>query len=338
MELSKVMRCIDLTKRSRSLRGLGVFWRLTSDNSLLIMESGMPRVINDLELYLDGREIHEYNRILLEEGVRSSITFPLIKNDMLIGIIFFSSDQKNVYRQEHQEFLRTLANSIMLSLEKSLLIDEMVVSSTLALATLAEERDNETGLHLVRMKKYATMLAELLMKNGTFLYRIDSDFINTLERFSPLHDIGKVAISDSILLKPGKLTKVEFDIMKTHTTYGGKVLRLADENVKKQGRSIFGMGIEITEGHHERWDGAGYPFARSGDNIPLSARIVALADVLDALTSKRPYKEALSFEVSASMIIGESGTHFDPRIIEVFQDNLDDFKNAYDGFKSENRL
>jgi HD-GYP domain-containing protein (c-di-GMP phosphodiesterase class II) len=98
------------------------------------------------------------------------------------------------------------------------------------------------------------------------------------------------------------------------------------------------MGIEITEGHHERWDGTGYPFARSGDNIPLSARIVALADVLDALTSKRPYKEALSFEVSASMIIGESGTHFDPRIIEVFQDNLDDFKNAYDGFKSENRL
>lgn len=305
---------------------------LKSTSLMQVLSSGMPRVINDLENYLKGRKINEYNKILLEEGIRSSIAFPLVKNHTPIGIIFFSSGQKNIYRMEHIEFLGTLANSIMLSLEKNLLLDEMVVSSTLALATLADERDNETGEHLYRMKRYSTLLAELLMREGTFLGRIDTDFINSLERFSPLHDIGKVAISDSILLKPGKLTAAEFDIMKTHTTYGGKVLRLADENVMKKGRSIFGMGIEITEGHHERWDGTGYPYNKSGDSIPLSARIVAVADVFDALTSKRPYKNAMDFEISAEIIIGESGTHFDPRIINVFRRNLNSFKSVYDGF------
>jgi Response regulator containing a CheY-like receiver domain and an HD-GYP domain len=299
---------------------------------LAVLQSGKPRVINDLVEYLRGKEIHEYNRILLDEGVKSSITFPLIKNDIPIGIIFFSSDQKNIYRPEHIEFLKKVAESIMLALDKKLLMDEMVVSSTLALATLAEERDNETGMHLDRMRRYTTLLAELLARNSAFTEQIDTDYITGLDRFSPLHDIGKVAISDSILLKPAKLTTAEFSIMKTHTTYGGKVLRLADENVRKQGYSIFGMGIEITEGHHERWDGSGYPYGRGGESIPLSARIVAVADVFDALASKRPYKQPFSFEDTVALILSESGTHFDPRLIEVFSDNLSSFKTQYKGF------
>jgi HD-GYP domain-containing protein (c-di-GMP phosphodiesterase class II) len=297
-----------------------------------VLQSGKPRVINDLESYLYGRKIHEYNRILLDEGIKSSITFPLVKNGMPIGIIFFSGSQKNIYRDEHLYFLKILANSIMLSLEKVLLLDEMVVSSTLALATLAEERDNETGMHLVRMKRYTTLLAELLLRRGMFPEQIDTDYISALERFSPLHDIGKVAISDLILLKPGRLTPEEFNIMKTHATYGGKVLRLADENVKRHGHSIFGMGIDITEGHHEWWDGTGYPFGHKGDSIPLSARVVAVADVLDALTSKRPYKEPYSFEVSAAMIADGAGSHFDPRIIDVFNSNYSAFKSVYNEF------
>lgn len=306
----------------------------TSLNDIII--SGKPRVINDLAGYLNGKPMKYYNRILLDEGIRSSITFPLIKNNIPIGIIFFSSRRKNVYKKEHVEFLKPLVNSIMLSLERDLLLDEMVVGSTLALATLAEERDNETGEHLERMKSYSMLMTELLMKNGYFTDVIDSQYINSIYMFSPLHDIGKVAVSDLILLKPGKLTPQEFQIMKSHTTYGGKVLRLADENVKKRGRSIFKMGIEITEGHHEWWDGSGYPYHRAGERIPLSARIVAVADVLDALTSKRPYKAPISFEKSADMIIEKSGTHFDPRIINVFKNNLDDFKKLYDDFSSDN--
>lgn len=299
-----------------------------------ILSSGMPRVINDLNAYINGKEIHEYNKILLEEGIKSSITFPLINNGSPIGIIFFSSNIKNAYRIQHIDFLKTIANSIMLSLEKNLFLEEMIVSSSLALATLADERDNETGEHLIRMKKYSVLLAELLMKEGTFENIINIDYLNALERFSPLHDIGKVAISDSILLKPGKLSHNEFEIMKTHTTYGGSVLRLADDNIRKHGKSVFSMGIDITEGHHERWDGSGYPYGRSGISIPLSARIVSVADVFYALTSKRPYKNALDFNTSVSMIIKEAGKQFDPRIIDVFQNNLNAFKDAYKGFKN----
>lgn len=311
---------------------------LAKTSLMRVLKSGRPRVINDLEIYLEGREVREYNRILLESGIRSSITFPLVKNGFPIGIIFFSSDKKNVYRAEHLDFLRTLAGSVMLSLEKNLLLDEMVVSSTLALATLAEERDNETGNHLLRMKRYVLLLSELLSQSGRFSERIDTDFISDLERFSPLHDIGKVAIGDSILLKPGRLTPAEFSVMKTHTTYGGKVLRLADENVRRLGHSVFGMGIEITEGHHERWDGGGYPYGRSGEDIPLSARIVAVADVLDALTSKRPYKDPYGFEASAAMIAGEAGSHFDPRIVDVFSSNLPAFKGVFSRFSSEDGI
>ncbi len=307
-------------------RFMGYETELAATSLMQVLSSGSPRVINDLEAYLKGKEVHEYNRILLEEGIRSSISFPLSKNGIPIGIIFFSSSQKNVYRAEHVEFLRVLANSIMLSLERDLLLDDMVVSSTLALATLAEERDNVTGNHLQRMKQYSTLLAKLLMKEGTFADQIDTDFIKGIERFAPLHDIGKVAISDSILLKPGRLTPEEFEIMKTHTTYGGNVLRLADQNAKVRGRSIFRMGIEITEGHHEWWNGSGYPRGRSGENIPLNARIVAVADVFDALTSKRPYKDGFSFERSAAIVLGEAGTHFDPRIIKVFQKHQNDFR------------
>ena len=299
-----------------------------------VLQSRKPRVINDLVEYLCGKEINEYNRILLDEGIKSSITFPLVKNGVPIGIIFFSSAQKNIYNEGHIEFLRNVAESIMLALDRKLLIDEMVVSSTLALATLAEERDNQTGMHLERMRSYSTLLSELMARNSIFSDQIDSDYIASLDRFSPLHDIGKVAISDSILLKPAKLTNTEFSIMKTHTTYGGKVLRLADENVRKQGYSIFGMGIEITEGHHERWDGRGYPFGLDGENIPLSSRIVAVTDVFDALASKRPYKQPLSFDETVALILSESGTHFDPRVIDVFSNNLTSFKALYHRFSA----
>ncbi|HEX3025847.1 MAG TPA: HD domain-containing phosphohydrolase [Clostridia bacterium] len=294
-----------------------------------ILKSGKPRVINDLEQYLQGREIKDYNRMLLDSGIKSSITFPLINNGIPIGIIFFSSNKTNVYNQEHINFLRTLANSLMLSLEKDILMDDMIISSTLAMATLTEERDLDTGEHLYRMKRYSRFLADLLLSEKVYPEIIDADFISSIERFSPLHDIGKVAIRDSILLKPGKLTQKEFEIMKTHTTYGANVLKMADENLIKLGRSVFKMGIEIAEGHHEKWDGNGYPYGKKGSEIPLSARIVAVADVFDALTSKRSYKPAYSFEESVSIIAGEKGKQFDPVIIDVFLKDIDKFEHYY---------
>jgi response regulator RpfG family c-di-GMP phosphodiesterase len=283
----------DLPKR---LLGYGVDVNKTS--LAKIIETGRERIINDLDEYLKGKPEKEYNNILLQDGIRSSITFPLKNNDKVVGIIFFSSSSKNVYTNEHVEFLRTLASSIMLGLEKSIFMDDMIVGSVQALAGLAEQRDPETGEHLKRMATYSKVLAQMLSGIKKYEKTIDLDFIKNIERFSPLHDIGKVGIRDDILLKPDKLTGEEFAIMKTHTIYGAWVLRVAENNVQKGGRSIFKMAIDIAESHHEKWDGSGYPHGKSENDIPLSARIVALADVFDALTSKRPYKEAFSFEDS----------------------------------------
>jgi HD-GYP domain-containing protein (c-di-GMP phosphodiesterase class II) len=319
-------------------RFLGYRAELKNTSLERIVDTGEERVINDLEEYVKGKPLKEYNRILLEEGIRSSITFPLKNNIETVGIIFFSSNKKNVYQKDHIEFLKTLANSITMSLEKDIFVDDMIVSSTLALAVLTEDRDPDTGGHLKRMTIYSKAIAEILSRQDKYKDIIDIEYISSIERFSPLHDIGKVAIRDDILLKPAKLTKEEFEIMKSHTTYGGDVLRQADENLKKKGRSIFKMGIEIAEGHHEKWDGTGYPRGKKGEDIPLSARIVAIADVFDALTSKRPYKRAFTFEESVDILKEGAGKHFDPYIMNVFIENIDEIKMIYNDFKEQNIL
>ncbi|KPU42667.1 cyclic di-GMP phosphodiesterase response regulator RpfG [Oxobacter pfennigii] len=303
-----------------------------------ILDSGKERIINDLEEYLADKPKKDYNAVLIEEGIRASITFPLKNNGRNVGIIFFSSNKKNIYKKEHVEFLRTIANSITLCLEKSIFFDDMIIGSIQALARLAEQRDSETGEHIFRMKTYSRVIAELLYEEEKYRNVINVDYINSIERLSPLHDIGKVGIRDDILLKPGKLTRDEFEIMKFHTVYGGWVLKDAEDTVKKWGRSIFKIGIEIAECHHEKWDGTGYPNGLMANEIPLSARIVAAADVFDALTSKRIYKEAYPFEESLNIIIEGSGKHFDPNISEIFKKHSSSIREVYDEFKNSQIL
>lgn len=291
-----------------------------------IMRSREARIINDLEAYLEGKKVKGYNRIVLDSGIRASITLPLVANDICLGFIFFSSDKKNVYNENHVRFLNVLSNSIAVSFQKNIFIEDLLYSSLLALTKISEEKDEDTGEHLGRMKRYSTALAKLMKKSPAYMNRIDSSFILNIEKFSPMHDIGKVGIPDRILLKPGKLDYEEFEIMKTHTINGAQVLIEAEENLKKNGKEMFRMGIEIAMTHHEKWDGSGYPNGLKGEQIPLSGRIVAVADVLDALLSKRPYKEAFSFEKSVEIILEGKGKHFDPGIVEVFESNLDIFR------------
>jgi HD-GYP domain-containing protein (c-di-GMP phosphodiesterase class II) len=149
-----------------------------------------------------------------------------------------------------------------------------------------------------------------------------------------MHDIGKVGVKDGILLKPGKLTAEEYDEMKKHVAYGVEVLRSAESNIAKLSYSMFQMGIEIVEGHHEKWNGTGYPGQKSGRDIPLSARIVAVADVFDALTSKRPYKKQFSFDESFNYIVDERESHFDPEIIDSFIRHKTEFYDLYKSFES----
>ncbi|MDF2512303.1 MAG: metal dependent phosphohydrolase [Herbinix sp.] len=307
----------------------GTSWMIRDTSLGKLIQSGEARIINDLEKYCEGSPIKLYNKVIMDAGIRSSITLPLIVSGEEVGVIFFSSTQKNVYTEEHMNFLKMLANSIAISLNQTSFISDVLYSSILALAKLAEARDEDTGEHLDRMSHYARVISEILYENNIYSDVITLEYIDDLVRFCPLHDIGKVGIQDNILLKPGKLTPDEFEEMKKHVFFGSDVLRAAEKNLLKRGRSLFGIGIEIAEGHHEKWDGSGYPYGRKGDEIPVSARIVALADVLDALTSKRPYKEAFSLESSLEMIAEGRGKHFDPRMVDVIFNNLDRIEEAY---------
>jgi response regulator RpfG family c-di-GMP phosphodiesterase len=294
-----------------------------------VIQAGIPRIINDLETYGKAQPFKPYNQIILESGIRASITVPLAIGNEPMGVIFFSSSKKNVYKKRHIQFLQTLANSIAISFKQNIFINDLLYSTTLSLAKLAEARDEDTGEHLERMQAYARLIATLLFENKIYEDELTYSYIEEIEKFSPLHDIGKVGVKDGILLKPGKLTKEEFEEMKKHTLYGAEVLSTAQLTIQRHGKPIFQRGIEIAKSHQEKWDGSGYPEGLKGDQIPLSARIVAVADVFDALTSKRPYKDAFPFEQSFQIILEGSGTHFDPNIVRCFKENKEKIYKKY---------
>lgn len=199
-----------------------------------------------------------------------------------------------------------------------------------AMAKLAESRDPETGAHLERVQLYAKSLAQQMALIPKFQDRIDAAYIRLIYQTSPLHDIGKVGIPDCVLLKPGRLSDREFDIMKTHTTIGARTLEAASR--KFPGVRFIQMARDIAASHHERFDGTGYPAQLGGEQIPLCARIVALADVYDALTSKRVYKSAFGHDIAKSIIVGDSGSHFDPDVVDAFLKCEDRFLTIKDRF------
>ncbi len=189
------------------------------------------------------------------------------------------------------------------------------MATIFALSTLAEFRDNDTGRHIHRVSVYCQIIASKLQKEG-LCEGIDDQFIRNLYCAAPMHDIGKVAISDTILLKPGKLTDSEFDIIKTHTVLGAETLYQVHQRYPKN--EFVQMGMDVARWHHEQWSGRGYPDGLEREEIPLSARIMAVVDVYDALRSERPYKSSLPHDESREIIESESGTHFDPRVVDAF--------------------
>jgi putative two-component system response regulator len=185
-----------------------------------------------------------------------------------------------------------------------------------ALAKLAESRDPETGSHIERVQSYARLIAQQLSRGEKYTGLIDSDYVRLIYQTSPLHDIGKVGIPDSVLLKPGKLNDEEIAIMRTHTWLGAHTLDAALQRFP--GAQFLVMARDIAATHHEKFDGSGYPKGMSGQQIPLCGRIVALADVYDALTSRRVYKAAMPHERAREIILSERGKHFDPDIVDCF--------------------
>lgn len=196
-------------------------------------------------------------------------------------------------------------------------ISDAQLATITALANLAESRDHATGGHIERTQDFCRAIAEQLRKTSRYAAQIDDRFINNLYFAAPLHDIGKVGIQDQILLKPGKLSAEEFEIMKTHVMIGVKTL----ESIRGRypDNDFLNLSIALTRSHHEKWNGGGYPDGLIGYAIPLCARIMAISDVYDAIRSRRPYKPPFSHETACNIIFESSGSHFDPEIVETFR-------------------
>ena len=195
-------------------------------------------------------------------------------------------------------------------------IAEAQMETIFALAKLAESRDDATGQHLDRVKVCCRMVADALYGKGDPEILVDKAFLKNMEQASSLHDVGKVGISDAILLKPGKLTPEEFEQMKEHTVIGAQTLEMVQARFPNN--AFIALGIDIARSHHEKWDGTGYPDGLAGEKIPLPARIMAIADVYDALRSKRCYKDAVGHEAALEILRQGRETHFDPRVVDAF--------------------
>lgn len=230
------------------------------------------------------------------------------------------SDMEQIRRQTVELNNEYLSDQVRQKVQE---ISRTQLAAIFAMSKLAESRDPETGEHLERMREYCKVLSEHLMRTPKYSTVITNEFVDSVYAASPLHDIGKVGIDDSVLLKPGKLTDEEWVQMKLHPVIGAETLREVDR--QHPGNAFILTGIEIAESHHEKWDGSGYPHGLSGEVIPLSARILALGDVYDALTSKRCYKDAFSHEKSVSIILDGKGNHFDPDVVDAFQKTESEF-------------
>lgn len=282
-----------------------------------IHSSESEETISDFQ----DRELHPTYQLSTELVLEGNLGDP-------VSVMYVES----VMRDENDKifailgFFFDISEKVMLEEKSQLLImqlNQAQLITILSLAKLTEHRDIETGMHLERIMKYTQLLTKGLAQSNKYKNYITENYISDIINSSSLHDIGKVAIADSILQKPGSLTDKEFDIMKSHTMIGGATIK--DVIDKTGGHSFLNLSMEIAFSHHERWDGSGYPKGLKGEDIPLSARIVAVADVYDALTSKRPYKYAYSHKRAMDIIRKSSDSHFDCHIVDMFLENEKEF-------------
>ncbi len=288
--------------------GEAILDRLRADEHLrhipVVILSGvndMDRISSCLEKGADDYLVKPFNTTLLQARVAGCIERKR------------THDRDKEFGRQIKQYSEELEERIHAQVDE---IASAQLAMIFALSKLAESRDPETGEHLERMREYCRILCEQLQKTKKYGDTVDEDFISSMYSASPLHDIGKVGVPDRILLKPGKLTKEEFDIIKKHTVLGASTLRAV--RAEFPNIDIVRIGIELAEGHHERWDGKGYPNAVAGETIPLSARILSVGDVYDAITSKRCYKDAVPHEKCAAIIREEAGAQFDPDVVEAF--------------------
>ncbi|MCK5790173.1 MAG: HD domain-containing protein [Ketobacter sp.] len=255
-----------------------------------IAASGEPRVVNDLSVFNRHGDEHQHTKAIYDAGLRSSYTLPMVWEGHFLGFVFFNGDAPEVFSERVLTELDVIAHMITLLIFNERTNVRVLLATIKSALDLTHSRDPETGGHLERMSRYSQLIA----KNIAELKGLDDQYVEHILLFAPLHDLGKLAIPDSILLKDGPLDAEEREIMRTHSEQGRSLIDKLLKNYGLNGVTHVDMLRNIALHHHEAWDGTGYPDRLVGNAIPLEARIVAVADVFDALTSRRPYKEAWS--------------------------------------------
>ena len=255
--------------------------------------------------------------VILVAGILPMTFFKV--NITYIAIAIAASLCYIYYNDLNQE--DTLAD-LVINQDKMSRMQEQIISG---MANLIESRDTETGEHIARTSAYVKVLAEEAREAGLYTDELTDHFITLLYVLAPMHDVGKIVVPDQILKKPGKLTKEEFETMKQHAAAGGKVVRNVLSGITEE--EFLDFGSDIATYHHEKWNGAGYPNGLKGEEIPLCARIMAIADVFDALISERCYKKAMPYDKAFQIIEEDAGEHFDPKLVEVFLKHREEFQD-----------
>jgi len=255
----------------------------------------------------------------LKLGAADYITKPITPSLVLARV------RTQIEAKHARDWMKNQNTILEAEVKKRMLENNLIQRVSIrALAHLAEMRDMETGNHILRTQGYMHRLATRLNQHPRFATILNDRYINLLTESAPLHDIGKVGIPDHILLKPGKHSQEEWAIMKTHAKLGSDAIEQAERDIDMH-PAFFSAAKEIARWHHEKWDGSGYPDGLAKDAIPVSARLMAVADVFDALISKRAYKPAIPFDQARDMLAAERGKHFDPDMIDACLDGFDDF-------------
>lgn len=262
----------------------------------------------------------------LHKPISPAVTLARVRNHLALAGALRQQRQRNIDLEqlvaERTAAIREKSESLRLAQDHIIVAQSATIT---AFCALAEARDNETGNHIKRTQNFVRRLAEELQSTPRYQALLSNEYINLLYQSAPLHDIGKVAIPDHILLKPGPLTAEEWVTMRQHTTFGAEAIAAAEAHLEGHGESFLRIAREIALFHHEKWDGSGYPQGLAGEAIPLSARLMALADVYDALTTRRVYKPPFPHAQAVSMMTEGRGKHFDPLVMDAFLNIQADF-------------